>query len=562
MWVNDNRVVCLIFIILGFLLTLPAFYQGMIVSDDILVYSNWHKCFSDQLFAGEWYPRWLMDMNGGRGSPIFFFYPPLPFYISALFEYFTPQSYPAWYALYLSFGLALALSGVTSFFLLKNYTQDKQSFLLALFYMLAPYHLFVNFYHRFAYPEFWAFTWIPLVFYFLSKALKDKWRHKIGLAISYSLVLLTHIPTFIILTPIIIIYLLVKAKSIQCILKVFSSLVLGFLASSFYVIPMLFYQGYVSFDKMWDGRYSLYSNFLMSGGGFGNSYYFKITLINFIIITIIFFAVEKLKNKENVFWIALGYFSIFLMFKMSSFIWYTVPLIDKIQFPWRLNMFTLLSVIILSATAFSHEGRSFSKKNTLLKKLIIVVLFSQVVSVFILILPLEKSVLSHEEMERVSHETKVKLGVIEYIPRWASDEIFSRMKYRDLNKLEANVNLSSPGDLLILKWLPRTIVAKTSSDTGFTATVRQFYFPYWQVTSVNDEKSIKTSPNQEGYLQLDIPPGNHIITAKLIEGPPEIAGKILSLFAILFMAFSLLFRFVVSRNPQRFKSLKLKCKLR
>jgi len=39
----------------------------------------WTKSFDSRLWSGGWYPRWLMNMNGGLGSATFYFYPPLPF---------------------------------------------------------------------------------------------------------------------------------------------------------------------------------------------------------------------------------------------------------------------------------------------------------------------------------------------------------------------------------------------------------------------------------------------------------------------------------------------------
>ena len=36
-----------------------------------------------QLWSGELYPRWLLGMNSGFGSPTFFVYGPLPYYAAA-----------------------------------------------------------------------------------------------------------------------------------------------------------------------------------------------------------------------------------------------------------------------------------------------------------------------------------------------------------------------------------------------------------------------------------------------------------------------------------------------
>src|SRR5450759_2999174 len=44
----------------------------------------WLRNFTVQLSQGELYPRWLIEMNLGTGSPVFYFYAPFPFYVAAI----------------------------------------------------------------------------------------------------------------------------------------------------------------------------------------------------------------------------------------------------------------------------------------------------------------------------------------------------------------------------------------------------------------------------------------------------------------------------------------------
>lgn len=63
---------------IGFLLTFTPLIGGVIEAHDVLFHFNWSKYFSQQFWSGELYPRWLLGMNSGLGSPSFFFYPPIP----------------------------------------------------------------------------------------------------------------------------------------------------------------------------------------------------------------------------------------------------------------------------------------------------------------------------------------------------------------------------------------------------------------------------------------------------------------------------------------------------
>ncbi|MEP0917778.1 hypothetical protein NC981_13175 [Leptolyngbya sp. DQ-M1] len=60
---------------IGLLLVLPAILHGVFDAMDIPFHLRWTQQFSEQLWSGDFYPRWLYNMNAGLGSPAFFFYP-------------------------------------------------------------------------------------------------------------------------------------------------------------------------------------------------------------------------------------------------------------------------------------------------------------------------------------------------------------------------------------------------------------------------------------------------------------------------------------------------------
>ena len=82
---KEWALVPLILALASALLVLPVWLQGGTQGHDLFHHLLSGHYFARQLWQGELYPRWLMAMNGGFGSPTFFFYPPLPYYVSALF---------------------------------------------------------------------------------------------------------------------------------------------------------------------------------------------------------------------------------------------------------------------------------------------------------------------------------------------------------------------------------------------------------------------------------------------------------------------------------------------
>jgi hypothetical protein len=224
---------------LCFLLTIPPFLNDYIVGHDMLYHLNWNELFQTQLFQGDLYPRWLFDMKGGRGSPVFYFYSPLPYYFSALFSLLIPPPQSAWYSLGATYLFALFVSSVGMFWFFKSYAETKYAYAFTIFYILFPYHLVVDLYIRFAYAEFFAITWIPYIFICLQKVGIGERKAVWYLAILYALLILSHIPTTLLITPFFIIFALINTRTAVKKLSILSGFTLGVALTSFYLIPIL-----------------------------------------------------------------------------------------------------------------------------------------------------------------------------------------------------------------------------------------------------------------------------------------------------------------------------------
>lgn len=144
------------------LLLLPFWLRGGSQGHDLFHHLLSGHFFAVQLWQGELYPRWLMEMNGAFGSPVFFFYPSLPYYVSALFAGPTPLAHEAMTPLLWSSSVALWLSGLFAYLWLRPFAGHGRALAASLLYMALPYHLAIDIYARFALAESWAFVWAPL----------------------------------------------------------------------------------------------------------------------------------------------------------------------------------------------------------------------------------------------------------------------------------------------------------------------------------------------------------------------------------------------------------------
>ncbi len=182
------------FIILaGLVASLPTVFFGFLRGDR--VHLVWAKHFSDQLWAGNLYPRWLLDMSSGFGSPTFYFYGPVSYYITSLFFLVLPYHGYGWLQVGLSAVLATVGSGLAAYLWLRERVSRPVACLAAILYMWLPYHLRIDHLGRFAFAEYWGFVWMPLCLYFVSRVMRGHRRGTAGLAITYALLLMTHPPT-------------------------------------------------------------------------------------------------------------------------------------------------------------------------------------------------------------------------------------------------------------------------------------------------------------------------------------------------------------------------------
>ena len=123
----------------------------------------------DQMFQalrlGQFPVRFVPDLGYGYGYPIFNFYAPLPYYVGG---FLTLIGFDSLVATKIIFALALILSGVSMFVLVKEFFGKSPALVSSVVYLYFPYHA-VNTYVRGDLAELFAYAFLPLVFLSLFK---------------------------------------------------------------------------------------------------------------------------------------------------------------------------------------------------------------------------------------------------------------------------------------------------------------------------------------------------------------------------------------------------------
>jgi len=295
-----------------------------------------------------------MDMNHGLGSPTYFVFPPLPAYVCALLRpvarllRFTAFKFAAF--------LPLLISGISAWLLLTKTVAPRDAAIGACLYMAMPYHLLIDLHVRSAIPESWALAWMPLVLYFLPAALKGQSRGVVGLAVSFALMIFSHLISVAMCSPVLLVAAICFAppgRRTRGFVLVGVAMVLGAGVASIYLLPSLANARYISAARLVALNNFNWTNHLLSFGkglfahdagkvavfqremSWSDLSIFAFAVLGLLIST---GSAPRALRRAAIFWFAVCFLSLFMISRASSPIWaHIAELQQAVQFPWRFS---------------------------------------------------------------------------------------------------------------------------------------------------------------------------------------------------------------------------------
>lgn len=255
--------------------TFPLVRYGFPHGADSAQDNSWQDAFAQQFWAMDLYPRWLRGANAGMGSPVFFVYGPLPFWIASLFGVLTPwlsTGISSDREIALSAVLAFILSGLGAYFWLRDSIGGPAALVGAILFVFSPYHLVADLYIRGGLAESWAFAWMPFILWFTIRLIRGERLASVGIAITYSLLIVSHLFTTLLFTPIpiaVAVYFRGHSGRAQTLGRLLRAIILGAALSAVYLLPALNHAKYVSAQRLIGQGPSIYDyarNFIFSGG--------------------------------------------------------------------------------------------------------------------------------------------------------------------------------------------------------------------------------------------------------------------------------------------------------
>lgn len=511
------------------------------------------KCFKD----GQIPCRWVPDLGGLYGYPLFNYYAPLPYYFGELIFLSTKS-------LILSVKLMFAFSFIGSFvfmyLLATKFWGKLGGSLSAIFYSIAPYHA-LDFYVRGAMGEMWALMLFPAIFWaFIKLEEKPEIKNLLLVAIFLSLLLTSHNLSAMVFIPVTIIwavFLFLRKKAVNFLLFTFFSFILSLLISAFYLLPVIFEKNLVHVDTTTVG-YFYYTEhfkgfrrlFLERDWGYGPSLRevpggekdkmtYQIGWIHLLGWALALYACYKLWHRDKFLSITiilssivLG-FSIFMINPRSQFIWDMIEPLKYLQFPWRFLLIVAFFISFISGSFFVLSNR----KKWWIILIVLVVAFN-----FSYFKPEKFLQITNEELlSGKLWEKQIKRSIFDFLPIYAKEppaELASS-RYQILT-----------GDSQISDFNEGTnwISFKAETKTHTIIRLSQYYFPDWKIFVDGSPIIFDYKNNSLGLMTFILGKGNHTIEARLYDTPIRSLSNLITLVGFGITVFLFFISFVRVRK--------------
>ncbi|MFO7679849.1 MAG: glycosyltransferase family 39 protein, partial [Chloroflexota bacterium] len=514
------------------------------------------------LRQGVVYSRWAPDMAQGYGFPFFNFYAPLSYYLAEAVSLLAGNLN---LGLRLTFALSVYLAGLTAYRLSRDHFSTPAALVTAVAYMFAPYFAYdILFRGNLAESVAWLF--LPLSLWTMGRlARTGQTRWLAAAALSYAAVLLTHNVFALIFSPLLGLYGLVESSPLpnplpegasplslwervrERVSLVFLVLLLGLGLSAFFWLPAMMERSLVHSDRLLVPPIFVYwGNFVTLAEIFTLPQTVYVNLINpsparalgliplLLALPALLVGWRRFQNgrrRQVLFFGVATAVYVFLMTAVSEPIWANLPLIEYVQFPWRLLGPAALCLAILIGASVDTLTPHVSRFTLFIVSFYcIVLILGSLYWLDARYCPgLENPTIADmQEFERAS----LTIGTtakgeylpltVEYMPEQPAVEPFAKLPE----------TVTSTGSVTVSgNRTPKQFTASISATEPFTLTANTFTYPGWQA-ELNGQKVDITPSEGTGLITIPVPAGDHDLTITFRETPLRLLANLVSLLSL------------------------------
>ncbi|MFZ1753325.1 MAG: 6-pyruvoyl-tetrahydropterin synthase-related protein [Caldilineaceae bacterium] len=547
--------------------------------------------FDEAIRDGALWPRWAMHHNAGYGYPTFIVQAPLAFYAA---EFFVLLGFGITTAVKLTWAAGFLAGGWGMYQLIRDWglgtgeAKSAQSpipnpqspipaLLAALLYIFIPYHL-LDMYVRAALAETTLMAWFPWVFLAFDRLIvaggKPGWQKRLLVAaLAYAGVILTHVVALIAFTPLLVAFILFRlwtvrkhAKStparapfpiphfaVRILLAAFAGLA-ALLLSAIFLLPLLtegplldqsvytsntydYARHWVQFSQFFDPFWGY--GFSDDPAGANDGMGFQVGLLALLLALASGYGLWKERAQRNNRWpieaflLVISAAILFFVTPAAAPIWQRLPMVEVIQFPWRLlalSSFTLSALGGLAAARLlENVGGKAPARGVLAGGGILALLVIFASLNFAAPEKLEPIADWREDGRAVYQFEQQHPDMLGYT-RWVEEPfIQSAMTAQyaapDFSnaRLERLGILSGSGEVISHYSRGHSFGGEVAMTTPGVVQIRVYFFPGWQVRMDGTRVAHRLSPPY-GLMEIDVPAGQHRIDMRMGSTPARSAG--------------------------------------
>ena len=556
--------------------------------------------FDEAIRDGALWPRWAMHHNAGYGYPTFIVQAPLAFYAA---EFFILLGFGVTSAVKLTWAAGFLLGGWGMYRLIRDWRleigdlsstqspisnlQSLPALLAALLYIFIPYHL-LDMYVRAALAETTLMAWFPWVILAFERLIVGGagpgWQKRLLLAaLAYTGVILTHVIALIAFTPLLIAFILFRLWTIRAgpsalhnsqftvhhspfhpfLLSAAAGLS-GILLSAIFLLPLLAEGPLLDQSVYTDNTYSYarhwvqFSQFLDPFWGYGFSddplgaddgMGFQVGVVALLLALASAYGLWQARSRRDGGWhleaflLLISGAILFFVTPAAEAVWQRLPMVEVIQFPWRLLALSSFTVSglggLAAARLLGRRPADAGAEESHLAGGVALALLIGLGSVAYAQPQGWQPVEAWREDGRAVYQFEQQhpdmLGYTRWVEQpFTQSALTGQYAAADFSndKLERLGILSGDGTVLYHYSRGHSFGGEVEMATPGVVQMRVYYFPGWQVRMDGAPVAHRLSP-PDGLIEFDVPAGRYRIDMRMGSTPPRTAGMAISAATLL-----------------------------
>jgi hypothetical protein len=419
--------------------------------------------------------------------------------------------------------IALWCSGIFAYLWLRRSCGAAGATLGALIYLINPYHVTVDLYMRATLTEFWTFAWMPLVLYFIEGTVRRRRYALVGLAVSYALLVTTHLLITLIFSPIAVAYALLLSKRgerLSDLVRVNAGLLLGIGLTALFLFMALDEQRYMFSEAyLADPTYQWRNNFppldarLLQRNGAWPDFGQFLAILTILSGVGLACVAPTAKRGPTAFWLAIAGGSLFMTTSLSAPIWRFAPAVEKLAFPWRFQIIFAVAIAALAAQSWGNgwPSRRIALGGSVCVALLWLTFFGRMFYIV--------SIQDHQVGWAAEFTGDPSMAF--WSSPGAKETMTEQVRFE-----------SGAGTAAIEKWSPGDIRVRLRCDRESRLVFHQFFYRRWKA-----DTPFRVEASEDGLVRVVAPAGENELHLWLDGGAAETAGKWVSAmsFAILLL---------------------------